>query len=95
MQTIPVKLHKTFKDADSKYGWEEGVEGLCVDFNTLTVAEMAQKRIEFVIKGRRKKFVIDPTKAKNIANRWDSFFTRRHDRKVVVVLPLNECERVE
>lgn len=91
--TIPVKLKDTYKEAYDKYGWDSGVEGFCIEYNMLKIAELAGKDIEFHVKRRRTKYLINPTKAREIAKEWGSFFTRK-DQKLVVVIPQAACEKV-
>lgn len=92
---LPIKLANTYKEADSKYGWSTGVEGFAVEWNMLTVAEMSGKEVEFRIKRRRSKYVINPTRAKEVAKAWGSIYTRKKDKKVIVVIPKSECERIK
>lgn len=90
-QTIPVKLNETYAQAGIKYGWGVGVEGLTVEYNLVTIAEMADKALRFVIKRRKKQYVINATKAKEVAKLYGSFFTRK-DMKVIIVIPCSQCE---
>lgn len=94
-QNLPIKLTNTYKEAYEKYGWEVGMEGFCVDWNMLSIAEMSNKNIEFVIKRRRVKFVISPNRAKEVCRHHSSIFTRKRDKRVVAVIPRSECERVK
>lgn len=94
INTIPIKLQNTYKNAYFKYGWQNGVEGLCVDFSLVQVAMMAKKDLDFVVKRRKAIYRINPSKAYRVANKWQSYFTRRKDHKLVIVVPRSECERI-
>lgn len=95
MNNIPIKLADSYKQAYAKYGWESGIEGFCIEYNLLGIAEMANKNIEFLVKRRRTKYLISPTKAKEVAKEWNSFFTRRSDGKLIVVIPQFVCEKIK
>jgi len=95
MKALPIKLANTYKEAHSKYGWDSGVEGFTVEWNMLTVAEISEKNVEFIVKRRRSKYLINPTRAKSIAKKWGSVYTRKKDKKVIVVIPRSECERIK
>lgn len=94
-ENFPIKLAKTYKEAHHKYGWQSGIEGFCVDWNMLRIAEMSNKDVEFIVKGRRKKFVINPAKALRVSKNWGSIYTRKRDQKVIVVVPKSECQEVQ
>lgn len=93
-ELLPIKLKKPWTDAYKKYRWGFGIEGFCVDYHLIEIAEMCGKDLVFVIQCRKKKYVIDPQEAKSVAKIHRSVFTRHSDRKPVAVIPVTACEVV-
>lgn len=93
---IPVKLDKTWADAYVRYKWESGVEGFCVRKTIVHIAEMANKPLLFLVKRRRRGYMISPKQALEIANKYNAYYTISNlgRNELVVVIPRTACRSV-
>lgn len=81
---IQLKLHQPMWSAYQKYGWERGVEGLGISKEAINFAHTKGKRIR-VVMGTYGKYEISPSKCKQAVDTYNSRFTARDGKELIVV----------
>ena len=88
---IIINLREPYWDAWQKYGWEKDVEGLGVRDSLVKIADMAGKKI--LISFKYGDYEITPTKARKVADLYDSYFIARDGTKLMII-PRHKCKKI-
>lgn len=86
---------KPYRNAPSKYGWENEAYGLAVAEGTARTAISCGKDILFKVERARSYLAVDAELALKRAKESGAYFTSKRDDRLFIVVPKSICYRVE